>query len=112
MEPNENGWAPAVEYARLADRRPMRVEVGVDPVLVVRAGDRLFAIADRCTHQGASLSKGLVTISGSIAQVTCPAHRSTFDLATGRVLRSPATRPLAAYDARVDEGRIELRRRA
>jgi nitrite reductase/ring-hydroxylating ferredoxin subunit len=93
------------------DRKPARVDVHDEAVLVVRDGDRLFAIADRCTHQGASLSKGRVTFSGSIAQVTCPAHGSTFDLATGRVLRAPATTPEPAYDARVKDGRIELRNR-
>jgi nitrite reductase/ring-hydroxylating ferredoxin subunit len=96
----------------VVDRKPARVELDGDAVLVVRDGDRLFAVADRCTHQGASLSKGRLTFSGSLAQVTCPAHGSTFDLATGRVLRAPATSPVAAYDARVSEGRIELRKRA
>jgi nitrite reductase/ring-hydroxylating ferredoxin subunit len=89
----------------------VRTEVDGEAVLVVRDGEQLFAIADRCTHQGASLSKGRATFSGSLAQVTCPAHGSTFDLATGRVLRAPATQPVAAYDARVNEGRIELQKR-
>jgi nitrite reductase/ring-hydroxylating ferredoxin subunit len=98
--------------AELEDRRPARVLVdGVD-VLVVRDGDRLLAIGNRCTHQGAPLSKGRVTFSGSIAQVSCPVHGSTFDLATGRVLRAPAAQPEPAYDARVNAGKVEIRRRA
>jgi nitrite reductase/ring-hydroxylating ferredoxin subunit len=83
---------------------------GVD-VLVVRDGERLFAIGNRCTHQGAPLSKGRVTFSGSVTSVTCPVHGSTFDLATGKVMRAPATTPEPAYDARVNEGMVEVRRR-
>jgi nitrite reductase/ring-hydroxylating ferredoxin subunit len=80
-------------------------------VLLVRDGERLFAIANRCTHQGAPLDKGRVTFSGSIASATCPVHGSTFDLATGKVLRGPATRPEPAYDVRVNEGTVEIRER-
>jgi len=107
----EEGWRPTLTLESRAHRRPARVNVEGEPVLLVRNGDRLFAIGDRCTHQGAPLSKGRVTFSGSIAQVTCPAHGSTFDLANGHVMRAPATSPEPAYDARVTEGVIELRRR-
>jgi nitrite reductase/ring-hydroxylating ferredoxin subunit len=107
----DEGWVAGLALESLEDRRPARVRVDDEDVLVVRDGERLFAIGNRCTHQGASLSSGRVTFSGSIAQVTCPAHGSTFDLVTGRVMRAPATRPEAAYDTRVVEGVIELRRR-
>jgi nitrite reductase/ring-hydroxylating ferredoxin subunit len=107
----DDGWVAALALDSLADGRPERVLVdGVD-VLVVREGERLFAIGNRCTHQGAPLSKGRVTFSGSIASVTCPVHGSTFDLATGAVMRAPATRPEPAYDVRVSEGTIEVRTR-
>lgn len=107
----EDGWTPTVAIESLPDGRPARVTVEGEPVLLVRDGNRLFAIGDRCTHQGAPLSRGRVTFSGSIAQVTCPAHGSTFDLSDGHVLRAPATQPEPAYDARVSDGVIEIRRR-
>jgi nitrite reductase/ring-hydroxylating ferredoxin subunit len=105
------GWIGVLAFTDLADRRPERLTVdGVD-VLVVRDGERLFAIGNRCTHQGAPLSKGRITFSGSIASVTCPVHGSTFDLSTGKVMRAPATMPEPAYDARVNDGMVEIRRR-
>jgi nitrite reductase/ring-hydroxylating ferredoxin subunit len=112
MQPSpDEGWVAALALDSLLDRRPARVAVdGVD-VLVVRDGERLFAIGNRCTHQGAPLSKGRVTFAGSVAQVTCPAHGSTFDLETGRVMRAPAVQPEPAYDCRVSDGMIEIRRR-
>lgn len=107
----DGGWAPTIAIESLVDRRPTRVTLDDEPVLLVRDGERLFAIGDRCTHQGAPLSRGRVTFSGSIAQVTCPAHGSTFDLANGHVMRAPATSPEPAYDARVTDGVVELRKR-
>ena len=107
----EEGWTPTLALESLLDRRPARVTVEGEPVLLVRDGDRLFAIGDRCTHQGAPLSRGRVTFSGSIAQVTCPAHGSTFDLSSGHVMRAPATRPEPAYDAMVSEGVVQIRKR-
>jgi nitrite reductase/ring-hydroxylating ferredoxin subunit len=107
----DDGWVPTVELTSLEDRHPARVTVDGAPVLLVREGERLLAIGDRCTHQGAPLSRGRVTFSGSIAQVTCPAHGSAFDLTTGHVMRAPATSPEPAYDARVTNGVVELRLR-
>lgn len=108
----DEGWVAILESDGLPDRRPMRVEVQGESVVLVRDGDRLFAIGNRCSHQGAPLSKGRATFSGSIAQVTCPVHGSSFDLASGTVKRGPATEAVPAYDARVNGGMIELRRRA
>ena len=109
---NDEGWTATLASDALADRRPQMVDVEGTAVLLIRTGDRLFAIGNRCTHQGAPLAKGRVTFSGSIASVTCPVHGSTFDLATGRVLRGPAIVPEPAYDARVNHGMVEIRRRA
>jgi nitrite reductase/ring-hydroxylating ferredoxin subunit len=43
--------------------------------------------------------------------VTCPAHGSVFSLADGRVRRGPATHPVQPFDARINDGMIELRPR-
>ena len=42
--------------------------------------------------------------------VTCPWHGSTFKLADGTVVRGPATRPQPAYEARISEGQVQVRR--
>ena len=95
----------------LADRKPVKVDVDGSAVLLVRNGEELFGIGNRCTHQGAPLHKGLVRFGGSLRTVQCPLHGSMFDLAEGRVLRGPATEPVPVYDARVTEGVIEIRPR-
>jgi nitrite reductase/ring-hydroxylating ferredoxin subunit len=107
----DDGWVPAGSFEDLRDGKGVRVDAGGEAVVVVRAGDRVFALSDRCSHQGAPLHRGRVTISGSIASVTCPAHGSVFGLEDGRVMRGPATRPITAYETRVVDGAVEVRPR-
>jgi nitrite reductase/ring-hydroxylating ferredoxin subunit len=87
------------------------VTVGETAVLLVRSGGDLYAVARSCTHQGAPLERGTIDLHGSLKTVVCPAHGSRFDLATGRVLRTPATTPLRTFEARVEDGMVELRPR-
>lgn len=95
----------------LPDRKPVKVDVDGSAVLLVRNGDELFVIGNRCTHQGAPLNKGPVRFGGSLRTVQCPLHGSTFDLADGRVLRGPATEPARTFETRVTQGLVEIRPR-
>lgn len=107
---DEVGWTPAVPAEELAEGKPIRVELDGEAVFLVRSGDRLFAMENRCSHQGAPLHRGPVRF-GSLNHVTCPAHGSMFNLEDGAVLRRPASNALATYDARVTEGMVEIRKR-
>jgi 3-phenylpropionate/trans-cinnamate dioxygenase ferredoxin subunit len=108
----QGGWVDLAIAAEAPDGKPVRVMVDDVPVLVVRAGESLFAIGDRCTHQGAELHRGVVKISGSVRTVTCPVHGSMFDLETGKVKRPPATKPVPVYDVKIENGRVFVRPRA
>jgi nitrite reductase/ring-hydroxylating ferredoxin subunit len=110
-EVEDGGWIAVLPVTDLADRKPVKVDVDGSAVLLVRNGEELFGIGNRCTHQGAPLHKGLVRFGGSLRTVQCPLHGSTFDLADGRVLRGPATEPARAYETRVTEGVVEIRSR-
>lgn len=111
METSVDGWVDVGSLQELTDRRPVRVTVGEESVLVVRANDEVFGIWDRCTHQGAELHLGVVKISGSVRTVTCPAHGSMFDLESGKVMRPPATKPVPVYDVKIQDGRVYVRPR-
>ena len=104
-------WADVGGHESLPEGRPVRVEVGGALVLLVRAGERMLAIGNQCTHQGAGLDRGVVKIAGSVRTITCPAHGSMFDLETGRVMRPPATKPVPVYDVKVEDGRVYVRPR-
>jgi nitrite reductase/ring-hydroxylating ferredoxin subunit len=105
------GWIAVLPVTELADRKPVRVDAHGSEVLLVRNGDELFGIGNRCTHQGAPLHRGPVRFGGSLRTVQCPLHGSTFDLADGRVLRGPATEPARIYETRITQGVVEIRPR-
>ncbi|HEY1330787.1 MAG TPA: Rieske 2Fe-2S domain-containing protein [Actinomycetota bacterium] len=106
-----DGWTTVVAAGSLADGKPIRVRLGKTDVMVYRTGGRLFAISDRCTHQGAPLHLGRVRSFGSIVVATCPAHGSQFRLDDGGVMRGPATAPVASFDARIEGEDVQLRPR-
>ncbi|HLB39091.1 MAG TPA: Rieske (2Fe-2S) protein [Actinomycetota bacterium] len=108
---NGDGWTSVIEEADLPEARAVAVEFGDARVLLYRSGERLFAIGNRCTHQGAPLHRGPIRVVGSVATVTCPAHGSIFGLEDGAIKRGPAREPVPAFDARVASGMIELRAR-
>ena len=107
----EEAWADVANDEELPDGKPIRVVVGDVPVLLVRAGEAVFAVGNQCTHQGAGLDKGVVRIAGSVKTVTCPAHGSTFNLESGKVMRPPASKPVPVYDVKVEDGRVFVRPR-
>ena len=57
------------------------IRVGNKKICIANTGQGLFAVSDRCPHQGGSLGQGYCTDDGTIV---CPLHRYNFDLKTGR----------------------------
>ena len=105
----DEDWTPVLALDDLPMARSTVVDMSDLRVLLYRADERIFAIGNRCTHQGAPLDRGPVKIGGSLATVTCAAHGSVFRLTDGSVMRSPATHPVPAFEVRVESGMVELR---
>jgi nitrite reductase/ring-hydroxylating ferredoxin subunit/uncharacterized membrane protein len=101
-------WTDALPVDELAATKAVFVQVGDTPVMLVRDGDGVLALHDRCSHRGCSLATGEVEDGA----VTCPCHGSRFDLRSGEVLRGPATAPQPVLEARTRAGRVEVRRNA
>jgi 3-phenylpropionate/trans-cinnamate dioxygenase ferredoxin subunit len=83
-----------------------RVEIAGRSVALVRIGDDVYALGDRCSHGDASLSAGEVWCDEQ--EIECPKHGSRFSLVTGHPDSLPATQPVALYEVRVVNGEIEV----
>ncbi|MGB7191060.1 MAG: Rieske 2Fe-2S domain-containing protein [Acidobacteriaceae bacterium] len=90
----------------LENDKPTRAEHNGVPILLVRRADRVFALAETCSHFGAPLSEG--NLVGD--SIVCPWHSSRFDLADGHVINGPAVHPQPCLEARIRAGKVEVRR--
>ena len=98
-------WSGAGPSDDLEQGKPTGVTVAETPVLLVRSGDRVHAMHDRCSHRGCLLSDG--DLDGDA--IVCVCHGSRFRLADGSVERGPATTPQPSFEVREREGQIEIR---
>lgn len=106
FDPGSDEWSPACDSAQLQQGRPTRVVVGDTPVLLLRDGELVFAIHDRCSHRGCSLSEG--ELEGQ--EIICACHGSRFSLRDGSLKAGPATSPQPTFQVRDRDGVIEVRR--
>ena len=99
-------FTPVLDEAELSGDAMKVAQLDGTPVLVTRsAAGQVCAIANTCSHLGGPLAEG--AREGDV--VTCPWHGSRFDLCSGRVIEGPAVFPQPRYEARVADGKIELR---
>ena len=105
------GFSPPADFvavlpdAELRENELRRVDAGGMPVLLVRKGERIHAIAETCSHLGGPLSEGKLEDHA----IRCPWHGSCFSLEDGRVLEGPAVHAQPVLDVRVRDGNIEVR---
>jgi nitrite reductase/ring-hydroxylating ferredoxin subunit/uncharacterized membrane protein len=78
------------------------------PLVLLKKGRSVLAIGATCTHWGDSLANGKL-VDGDC--VECPWHASQFSLVDGRVRQGPATAPAHVFEARINKGNVEVRRR-
>ena len=84
--------------ADVPDEGALGLEVDDTPIAVVRSEGQVYAISDVCSHAEVALSEGDVE-DGTIE---CWLHGSCFDLASGKPINPPATRPVATYPVKID----------
>ncbi len=99
-------WRRAIRAADLPVGGTVSVPLEDEDILICRTeGRRLFALEDRCSHDGASFEDG--PLHGET--LTCPRHGARFNVADGRALSMPAVAPLEVFPIRVTEdGWVEV----
>jgi nitrite reductase/ring-hydroxylating ferredoxin subunit/uncharacterized membrane protein len=98
-------WTAVLDAGELQEATPRVVRAGDTDVLLYREGNRINALWATCTHEGGPLAEGHF----ADGCVRCPWHGSTFRLADGKVVRGPAAASQPVYEARVTDGKVEVR---
>ena len=76
---------------------------GTEVAIFRTAGDKVFALLDRCPHKGGPLSQGIVLADG----VTCPLHNWTIGLEDG-CARAPDSGCTPRFAVKVQAGVVSL----
>ncbi|MFC0528720.1 Rieske 2Fe-2S domain-containing protein [Phytohabitans kaempferiae] len=74
-------WYP-VDWADRFTRKPRPVKILGEDIVLVREGDEIYALHDRCPHRGVPLSHGRRQFPDT---VSCAYHGWTFELKTGNL---------------------------
>ena len=99
-------FVPVLPESELQNDKPTRVMHDGVPILLVRRGGRLFAMAETCSHFSGPLAEGKLVDDS----IECPYHASRFALEDGRVLDGPAVHPQPCLEVRIHDGQIEVRK--
>jgi 3-phenylpropionate/trans-cinnamate dioxygenase ferredoxin subunit len=74
------------------------------PVMLVRRGQDIYAVSNKCAHMGCPLSRG--SLGGFI--VECPCHEWTFDVRTGQFITAPEIR-VPTYECKAENSKIYVK---
>jgi 3-phenylpropionate/trans-cinnamate dioxygenase ferredoxin subunit len=89
----------AEAMARLQPGTTKLLIVNQKRICLARVENQFFAVEDKCSHNGESLSKGKINYLG---EVVCPWHGYRFQLKTGRE-SAERSRDLDTYPIKIDE---------
>jgi 3-phenylpropionate/trans-cinnamate dioxygenase ferredoxin subunit len=78
--------------------------VATHRIVLFNVDGRIYALEDRCTHEGAPLSEGM--LDGTT--IVCPWHNAEFDVACGKVLCRPAVENVQSYPVFLNGDQIEI----
>jgi nitrite reductase/ring-hydroxylating ferredoxin subunit len=100
------------EYVKVPEGKEIQpstmkaVEVNGEKICLANIEGKYYAIGNVCTHLGGPLAQG--KLEGY--EVQCPWHGSRFDIRTGNVVRPPALRSEPAYEIKVEDDNILVKK--
>jgi 3-phenylpropionate/trans-cinnamate dioxygenase ferredoxin subunit len=107
-ETTEDGFARIASLAEVPEGELRSYDLGSGRVVVAHVEQELFALADECPSDGASLAEG--QLGREEDSVICPGDGSEFDLRSGEPVDGPSGDAIAVFGVRVRDGWIEVGR--
>jgi nitrite reductase/ring-hydroxylating ferredoxin subunit len=96
-------WIAVADDTKVKDGVPLAVYPKGVNILLVRVGDSVYAIANKCAHMACPLEGG--RLEGHV--ITCPCHDWSFDVRSGAFTQAPEI-VVPTYPTRLEEGQIML----
>lgn len=93
------------DAAELVENQLKKASVNGTDIVLLKRGNEIFALGEKCSHLGGPLSEGQV--EGDT--VRCPWHGSRFCLRDGSVVDGPATNPQPKLEVQVRNASIFIR---
>ncbi|WP_372574802.1 non-heme iron oxygenase ferredoxin subunit [Ruegeria jejuensis] len=98
-------WRDVIEVTRLEKNWVTRVEIGSRIIALYDTPSGIYASQALCNHGGADLCDGY--FDGHV--IECPLHQGAFDVRDGTPVSAPATRAMRIFEARVENGMVQIR---
>jgi len=98
-------WLRAAAVSDLEDEDVLGVTIGErgeHEIALYKIRGRFYATVDRCTHQSARLSDGLVIDDF----IECPLHQGRFHVPSGKAKSAPVSVPLKTYPTKVEKDMV------
>ena len=96
-----NGFVSCVKESDIKDGQMKAVYFKGKPILLVRKGDQVYGLLNRCPHMGCSFERGILREY----LVMCPCHGWKFDIRTGQYEENNAI-TLSTYACKIQNGHV------
>jgi len=96
-------WIQAVRSSEVKEKIPKKIRCQGKPIAIFRHNGQLFALLDRCLHQGAPLSAGYAENNFAV----CIYHGWRFALEDGHFQNNPAGR-IPVFPVKEENGLIYI----
>src|SRR3954452_22655140 len=95
-------WHKLASLDDIPDEGALETGTPGHPLALYKVEGKVYCTGNMCTHAEAFLSDGY--LDGF--EIECPLHGARFDIRDGRVLCQPASKDIATYVIRIDDGQV------
>ena len=97
-------WVYVTEEKELQENSANMVFPKGLPVLLIKKGDEIYAISNKCAHMACALAGGTL----NDYTIKCPCHDWKFDIRTGEFLDAKEIK-IPVYDSKSSDGKIFIK---
>lgn len=100
-----DSYIPLFSIDSITSGGKRKVTVEGKDILIVRDGENIYAVENKCSHEAFPLIDGFV----DNGKICCALHGACFDLKSGVALSLPAYEDIETYETRVSNGKVEIK---